>query len=1287
MLSDPRLAVSQRARGKARYVLDQVLIKDPNRHEVRRCLVRLALDTRDLELAKEHLKYLQKALPDDGEVAGLLGQLQDVEGDETKALASLRHAVKRAPDSVENYVRLIQLLRRLDQGQRGPHFTEAEGLLAAALAKAADSTSVRLAAADLAQDRGDLAAARKHLERALQLDAREGRVHVAQARLELMSGKRDEAIAVLKRGLPAVHKEDRFEVRWTLANLLIDAGQLEAARQAIVQIQDENGSPGATDYLQARVQMQQGRWFEASRTLERVRNSFKSVPALMLQCDLLLGMCYEQLDDPARQLAACKRVLELDSASVPGRQGLAAALWALGQADQAIEQYRVIVKINQARKAPVTGRVELARLLLLRTMQQEPRNWQPVLEELDAAEKEQPGALDVALLRAEMFAADKKYDEAQTVLAMALQAQPRKLELWSALAGLLDRRGEPAKAQQLLDEAQKQLGDSVELRLARARLWTGRPREEAEPALRKLEAGWDAFPAEKQPALLNALAEMHHRLGNPADATRLWRKLAEHPRYAADIRLRMILFDLALQQRDDKGMRQVLDEIRTLSEGESAPWLLGQASHKLFLARQDHANRQQLLNQARILLDRVVQLGSGSPAVLLARAELEELQGNAELAITAYKRALEQGVRSPRVIRQLVQLLTARQRYDEAEQVMQQLAKQSPNSGELRKMQGDLLVLKGEFLHAEKLVNDAALEKSTDYRDHLWRGQMLAANKRKSPEAEKALRRAVELADTMPETWVALVQYLAHTEQTARALEEIEKARAKLAGPQAPLALAQCYEAVEQPDKAAEQYQAALAARPQEVQVRRSAAGFYLRAGRARDAEPHLRDILARKVTASEADVAWARRTLALSLASMADFRRFSEALALVGFSLDARGNVTEGAAPPGGYSVEEQVVRARVLATQTRLPLRLKAIALLEELHRKQALAPDEQVLLAQLYQSAGPDGAGWAKARDLMQGLVTTYPRNPMYLSVFAQSLLQNSDVREAERCVAKLEQLEKTRQAPVGAFGSVELKARALEARGKGAEALPLLKAYAEAPGAKPDRLLLYAGLFARLGQVKEAVDVCEQARSKCPPEAVGGASVAVLRTARPKPGQPEDVWQAQAARVEGWLKEAAEKKPDSVALLLQRADLMDLLGRPTEVQALYRQVLTKDERNHVALNNLAFLLAQRPEGAAEALALIQRAVETHGPRPEFLDTRAVIYLAMNQAEKAVADLEQAVADAPTPAKYFHQARAHHLARNPRAAREALARATAAGLTVERLHPAERDALRRLQAELKQ
>ncbi|HYT93683.1 MAG TPA: tetratricopeptide repeat protein, partial [Gemmataceae bacterium] len=1217
-LSDPRVANTPRARNRARFVLEQVLTRDPNRHDVRRCLIRLALDTRDPELADEHLNFLEKTLPGDGEVAGLRGQWQELKGNGDAALKHLRDAVAKAPDMAENHVRLINLLRRKDAGRHGDLFKEAQQCLAAALARLPDDAGVLLAAAELAGDKGDLKEARSRLERVLQLNSKDAKAHLAMARLELRASKRADAIAGLKNALQLVTKEDGYELNWMLANVHIDADELDAARAIIAQMQETNPSPGAADYLQGRCLMQQGRWFEASRLLERVRSATKGVPALAVQVDLHLGVCYERLEEPAQQLAACLRAAEMDPMNVQARQGIAAARWALGQADAAIADYREVVNLNKQFQNPVTGRVELARLMLLRALRSEQRNWRGVADELELAAKEQPDAIEVPLLRAEMFAAKKDMKNAKAVLLLALNDRPKQIEFLTALASLAEREGDKDKAREVLDAAEKQAGDSAELRLARARYIPPEPKEKATAALRQLEEGWQSFPAEKQGALLGGLAEIQYRAGHREEAGRLWRQLADLPRNARDLRLRMLLFDLALKQDDDAGMQRTLDDIKKLEEGESALWLFGEASRHLSLA---HRGDRKALNTARALLDRVVALREAWPAVLLAKAELEEMQGNVEQAITHYRRALERGVQAPRVVRNLVQLLSSRQRYDEAEQVMHRLQQAGQTSPELQRVLIDLAQHRGDFARVEAMVNETVSSDSTNYRDHLWRGQRLAARGQASAAAEKALRKAVELADTVPETWVALVQYLTRTAQTPKALEEIDNARAKLKGSKGNLALAQCYESAGQIDKARAQYEAAQKEAPTEMAVRRAFVGFSLRTSAPQQAEAQLREIIARKIPTSEVEMTWARRALALTVSSTTDPRRFREALTLVGLSLDAKGNVIEGPAPPEGWPAEELILRARVLATQPRQVLRLRAVALLEDVFKRQSLPPDEQLLLAQLYDGLGPDEKWWGKAREHMQTLTTTHNRNPLYLSLFAQGLLRHGDLAGAEGVIGRLERLEKERQLAAGALGSVELRAQALERRGRKTDALNLLKRYAEATDAPPERTLLRAGLEGRMGRVKDALDLCEQVRDKCAPEAIGGAGVALLRDGRPKPGKNEQTWREQASRVEKWLDEALGKNPDGLALRLQFADLMDMLGNTKAAAEAYEEVRKKDPRNLVAMNNLSWLWAQQKRWD-DALKLVQQAIDAHGPRPELLDTRGYIYLEMGKTAEAVA-----------------------------------------------------------------
>src|SRR5205823_13386546 len=95
--------------------------------------------------------------------------------------------------------------------------------------------------------------------------------------------------------------------------------------------------------------------------------------------------------------------------------------------------------------------------------------------------------------------------------------------------------------------------------------------------------------------------------------------------------------------------------------------------------------------------------------------------------------------------------------------------------------------------------------------------------------------------------------------------------------------------------------------------------------------------------------------------------------------------------------------------------------------------------------------------------------------------------------------------------------------------------------------------------------------------------------------------------------------------------------------------------------------------------------RQAVSPAGPLPDRLDTRGCVYLAAGQADPAVQDFEQVVAEAPAAATYFHLAQAYRLAKNRGAAAQALRRAQAAGLAANRLHPLERQAYEELLTDL--
>jgi Tfp pilus assembly protein PilF len=147
----------------------------------------------------------------------------------------------------------------------------------------------------------------------------------------------------------------------------------------------------------------------------------------------------------------------------------------------------------------------------------------------------------------------------------------------------------------------------------------------------------------------------------------------------------------------------------------------------------------------------------------------------------------------------------------------------------------------------------------------------------------------------------------------------------------------------------------------------------------------------------------------------------------------------------------------------------------------------------------------------------------------------------------------------------------------------------------------------------------------------------------------------------------------------------AELEDSRGHDAEAMRIYRQILQRNPQHVLALNNLAFMLAVTQGDTAEALALVNAAIDQAGPVGPLLDTRAVIYLKASRTDLALKDLQQAVLLDSSWLSYFHLAQAHFQARDRFNARKFLAKATELGLKADALHRLELEAYRQLTREL--
>jgi tetratricopeptide (TPR) repeat protein len=370
----------------------------------------------------------------------------------------------------------------------------------------------------------------------------------------------------------------------------------------------------------------------------------------------------------------------------------------------------------------------------------------------------------------------------------------------------------------------------------------------------------------------------------------------------------------------------------------------------------------------------------------------------------------------------------------------------------------------------------------------------------------------------------------------------------------------------------------------------------------------------------------------------------------------------------------------------------------------------------LARLYLAEND----WPQANRQMLALLLSHGKQSRYMAAYVAMLLERKEIHEAELWLGRLEE-----NAPDD-FATASLKAEASVRRGQIDEAIQTLRTYLEKPTAKPperdarvrlaaaclelisrqtsgadqkasaaklcaeaealyrdyakqhaDQELLVASCLARRGQLDEAITLAEGAWQKAPPAAIAGAARDLLAAGPATPAQTE--------RLEKLLLAALEKHHRPVSLLLVLGDLRMHQERSQDATAIYREIITADKDNAIALNNLAMLLAFQKKEVEQSLQLIQRAIEVAGPLPALLDTRASVFLALGQPEKAVADLEEVLRDEPKPDRQFHLALAYWRLKQDNAAAEAFAAAQKLGLKPEQLDPLEREDYRALAKKL--
>jgi len=143
----------------------------------------------------------------------------------------------------------------------------------------------------------------------------------------------------------------------------------------------------------------------------------------------------------------------------------------------------------------------------------------------------------------------------------------------------------------------------------------------------------------------------------------------------------------------------------------------------------------------------------------------------------------------------------------------------------------------------------------------------------------------------------------------------------------------------------------------------------------------------------------------------------------------------------------------------------------------------------------------------------------------------------------------------------------------------------------------------------------------------------------------------------AQAEFHYRKARELQPKDLTANLRLALLLGETGKLEEAKRLLDQILKLAPDNPVALNNMAYLLADSAASLDAALTLAQRAIARAPGNPTIMDTLGWIYLKKNLSDNAVQIYEELVNRFPQGATWrYHLAMAlYQKGDRPRARRQ--------------------------------
>lgn len=1096
--------------------------------------------------------------------------------------------------------------------------------------------------------------------------------HLGKGEVFLQKGDTKAAVKHWKTGSRILNDES-FLLSTRLTDGLIAIGDLEAAETELKSVQQFVKRTGpllspnnrlelerSVEFLTAVLRGKQGRWVESAGLLTRVAQSPVAVTGddLQVKAFTRLGEAYAQLQQLDRSIGAFEILVELNSDDPATRFALARILLQANRTKEAVKELQRTIELEPLAEA----RMLLAQAHLQLQSQRPPsqRDWDKLDEiiiELKASYSElaRPWRADILATNASILKVKDgvaEVEELEQELS-AIKSKEDKFDTPEFLRNLMfvyQRANRTDDAERVLQRYLQSSEDEVQKVVAQATFDIRRNEiEKAKEAYRNILPKLEGRP---RSAILNRLAQLTD--SNSEQGLR-----ALHEEFPEDLDLVVRLAESALV-RPNSGKEAIRWEQELKNrEGASGPnWRYCRVRRLLNQARgKDDAMFREAVSLFRELANSRPQW----PKTHILKGLIAEKQGLKADAVTAYRRAIELGDQRVDIRFHLFRMLTSLERFEEAQEVVQELGTDVAYSAPLTTLALTNLLNDNQTSRAEELAAAAVLQRPTDLEAYIWQGQVLLLAK-KPEDAERVLTHAAtNVAPSDVRAWQALIAFYIDRKRFEDAEKAINKAVDKanfLKAGDKEFYLAQWYESIGKTEKARESFKSAGKLSSEKSKVLFRHARFEISQRKMDDAESLLRAGL--QIDAKD-------RNAVRGLATILSLKGTQE-------SWDEIDNLLRSNEEDLDYKLDKRLL-AILLARRGKFEYLDQAAEILEELIAGNDAVVGDKLLLGAVYvkQSRRPSLSDEVRremvdAADAIYSALASKPdADPTHIRVYVNFLLENNQNEKAAEYVKTLQQ---------GSLADLALEIRWLVDNDDRKEAKKRIAEFAEqrlaestsdaqkssicksvaalyaandfVPEAEqwyrkliefdPKGYVYLAPFLARNSKVDEAITIgLNEARND-----TTEFSAIFLASLLTMPGASSSSVESSEKVLADAMDQFGDKSPN---LLLAVANMHAANHQNAKAIELYHRVLELQPENGMAMNNLATMLAENPATRADAIEWIDNAIKSLGPRAELYDTKGMVLVHMGDTSEAVSMFEYAITfNEPDPRYHFHLAIAY-------------------------------------------